>query len=380
MPIFDQGYQHWSGELSGSWSRWWTITRNGVRVGLKNRLLRLYLLVALAPALGLAGMLCIWSLLERQSAAIRPLAPMLAALFNPELLMDPKHYRLTVWTLSYSYFLDTELWLSMIMVLLVGPNLISQDLRFNALPLYFSRPLRRIDYFAGKLGIVAAFLAMVTIAPSIVAYVLGMLLSLDVTIVPQTIGLLLSAIAYGAVMAVSTGLLILALSSLSRNSRYVVLFWLGIWFLSGIMSVTLQAVAEQERFFARNRAEEHYERQLAVYQSSDQRSAEQEANLEKMRQELDQMTTAQAEAERNDWRPMVSYTANLARVGRHLLGTDAAWKEVSEFQEDEDRQQFLMRYMGSQYPWEWSAAVLAGLCGVSLCILSLRIRSLDRLK
>ena len=32
MPIFDQGYQHWSGALSGQAWRWLTITRQGVRV------------------------------------------------------------------------------------------------------------------------------------------------------------------------------------------------------------------------------------------------------------------------------------------------------------------------------------------------------------
>ena len=33
MPIIDQGYQHWSGELSGHAWRWLAIARHGVRVG-----------------------------------------------------------------------------------------------------------------------------------------------------------------------------------------------------------------------------------------------------------------------------------------------------------------------------------------------------------
>ena len=40
MPIFDQGYQHWSGELSGHTWRWLAITRHGVRVALSNRWIR----------------------------------------------------------------------------------------------------------------------------------------------------------------------------------------------------------------------------------------------------------------------------------------------------------------------------------------------------
>ena len=48
MPIFDQGYQHWSGTLSGHAWRWLAITRHGVRVALTNRWLRIALLVVLA--------------------------------------------------------------------------------------------------------------------------------------------------------------------------------------------------------------------------------------------------------------------------------------------------------------------------------------------
>jgi len=51
MPIFDQGYQHWSGELSGHGWRWLAIARNGVRAGLKGWMLRLALLFAWVPAL-----------------------------------------------------------------------------------------------------------------------------------------------------------------------------------------------------------------------------------------------------------------------------------------------------------------------------------------
>ena len=153
--------------------------------------------------------------------------------FGPQSVADPKHYRVEVWTICYHYFLLAELRFSMLLILLVGPNLISQDLRFNALPLYFSRPLRRIDYFVGKLGVIAAFIGMIVIVPSIIAYVLGLLFSLDITIVKDTFRVLLASIAYGLVIALSAGLLILALSSLSRNSRYVALFWVAIWFSAG---------------------------------------------------------------------------------------------------------------------------------------------------
>ena len=50
MPIIDQGYQHWSGELSGHAWRWLTIARHGMRVGMKESKVRLVILVAWVPA------------------------------------------------------------------------------------------------------------------------------------------------------------------------------------------------------------------------------------------------------------------------------------------------------------------------------------------
>src|SRR5580692_2495605 len=51
MPIFDQGYQHWKGQLSGHGWRWLAIARHGVRIGLQGRVFRIVLLISLLPAI-----------------------------------------------------------------------------------------------------------------------------------------------------------------------------------------------------------------------------------------------------------------------------------------------------------------------------------------
>ena len=56
MPIFDQGYQHWSGTLAGHTWRWFTISRQGVRVGMKNPFLRIVVIISWLPAVALAGL------------------------------------------------------------------------------------------------------------------------------------------------------------------------------------------------------------------------------------------------------------------------------------------------------------------------------------
>jgi ABC-2 type transport system permease protein len=382
MPIFDQGYQHWSGELTGHRWRWLAITRHGVRIGMKNRLVRIAMMLAWLPAVMLAFSLCVWGLLEQKSDLVKPLLSFLSFL-GPEILDNPKAYRIEIWTLCFDYFLLTELRLSMFMVLLVGPSLISRDLRFNALPLYFSRPIRRIDYFLGKLGVIVTFLGLLLVVPSVVAYVLGLLFSLDLSILRDTLPLLLACIGYGIAMSLSTGLLILALSSLSRNSRYVGLFWLAVWFVSSIVGTVLEEVSREERM------REVYHR-MAIAEQERQAAPPPKTVEERQQQVTSQRRSSQSiwheaqkqerEAARTDWRPLFSYTANLSRVGRRWLGTDACWERLSATVPPDDRDQFLFENLGTQYPWYWSAAVLAALFGMSACILNFRVKSLDRLK
>jgi ABC-2 type transport system permease protein len=208
--------------------------------------------------------------------------------------------------------------------LVVGPALISQDLRFNAVPLYYSRPLTRADYFLGKLGVIAGYLGYVTVLPLTLAYLLGTVFSADITVFRDTFGLYLAGLAYSAVIIVSSGTLMLALSSLSRNSRYVGVMWVAVWIISNSVAEVLGHTLKA------------------------------------------------------DWSPVVSYTQNLRRLAEYLFDLRGAADRLAAL---------LHRPAGlglnvllHTYPWYWSALVLAGLCGASLWILTTRVRSLDRLK
>jgi ABC-2 type transport system permease protein len=353
MPIFEQGYQNWSGTLRGHAWRWLAITRHGVRAALANKWLRWVLLLAWAPAVLLVVVLCLWGLLEQQSELIVQLRPLLGFL-PPEMLNDPRTHRQEVWTLSYSYFMLYELRLSMLLVLIVGPALISQDLRFNALPLYLSRPLRRRDYFLGKLGVIVAFLGAVTVVPAVIAYFMGLLFSLDLSIIRDTLPLLARTVLFGLIVAVSAGTLMLALSSLSRNSRYVALFWLAVWIGTSAVSGVLTTVDREQR------------------QRDAWRRGGEGFNAEFVETEL--------QAARANWRHLVSYTSNLSRIGQELMGTPDAWDNVVELVPPQAQPMLRLSNVDAMYPWTWSAAVLSGLLAISVWILKSSIRSLDRLK
>jgi hypothetical protein len=146
----------------------------------------------------------------------------------------------------------------------------------------------------------------------------------------------------------------LALSSLSRNSRYIALLWIGVWILSSTVSLVLTTV-EQERRIS-------------------------EAGVPPQFWVSEEHLQNEIEAAKSDWRPLVSYSANLRRVGERLLRTNAAWERLLELAPAGQRSQFLWQLNGNQYPWYWSAGVLAVLFVLSVGILNFSIKSLDRLK
>jgi ABC-2 type transport system permease protein len=401
MPIFDQGYQHWKGTLSGHAWRWLAITKQGVRGQLKGTLsiARLLLLGAMLPALLLVVVMAIWGLIEQGSeSAVRLLQPIL-----PEgVTADPHAYRHAVWTISYSIFFQVQLVLIMLLVVLVGPNLVSRDLRFNAFPLYFSRPLTRLDYFLGKLGVIAALVGAVAVLPAVAAYILGICFSLDLTVVRDTWRLLPASILYGLIIVVSAGTLMLALSSLSRRSLYVGIAWIGIWIVSATVSSVLDGIqrrslyqqAYQEQSAGANlpRNAPHHDPDDPSTMRNRPVGGPSARTWDNIHQRVAQ---ARAEAARTDWRPLCSYVANLKRLGEALLNTDEAWVEINRPVEAPRAMAGALLGRGRsapvnnrrladdlvpQYPWTWSAGVLAGLFGLSLWILSTRVKSLDRLR
>jgi ABC-2 type transport system permease protein len=414
MPIFDQGYQHWQGPLSGHGWRWLAIARHGVRVQLKNRILRFLLLISWAPAVALVVAVALWGLVELRNETILPLV---RNLLPPEIFRDPIAYRATVWTLAYSFFFKFEIFCIFLLVVIAGPGLISRDLRFNAMPLYLSRPLTRLDYFVGKLGVIGALVASVAVGPAVVAYIVGVCFSMDLSVVKDTYGVLLGSVAYGLVITLSAGTLMLALSSLTSRSLYVGIAFAGLWIISSSVGSIMTGIHGDS--LRRGIMEEEMTKWVADHPpppgvqmhgswpqmgrvQADQKEAADRWYRE--HREVSQMAwaqgqQAQVEAAREDWRPLCSYGGNLGRFADLLLDTDSAWvafgKAVMQPGPEASRpgpggrprpnlppgsERQFANAMVAQYPWWWSAAVLSGLLGLSTWVMTRRVKSLDRLK
>ena len=172
MPIFDQGYQHWQGELGGNLGAGGQLRGKACASASRIAICATVLYLAWMPAFALGddalhlGNGRTQFRLHQVSAEHAGKNARSAKSLNAPRTIASKSGRSAT-----TIFLLIEMYYAMLLILMVGPNLISQDLRFNALPLYFSRPLRRIDYFIGKLGVIMALFGMIVIVPSIIAYI-----------------------------------------------------------------------------------------------------------------------------------------------------------------------------------------------------------------
>lgn len=93
-----------------------------------------------------------------------------------------------------------------------APQAVSRDLRFKTVPLYFSRPLERVDYVAAKYAALAAALFVLTAAPLLVLYVGALLAKLDFWKQTEGFGKGLLAAALLSLLFAGIGLVLAALT------------------------------------------------------------------------------------------------------------------------------------------------------------------------
>lgn len=93
-----------------------------------------------------------------------------------------------------------------------APQSVSRDLRFKTVPLYFSRPLERIDYVVAKYGAMAAALFILTGVPLVVLYLGALLAKLDFWTQTEGFGKGLLSAALLSLLFAGVGLVLAALT------------------------------------------------------------------------------------------------------------------------------------------------------------------------
>jgi ABC-type transport system involved in multi-copper enzyme maturation permease subunit len=233
MPIYDQGYQHWKGELRRYPIRWWPILRRGVLEILRQRK---YLFLLLGA--------WFWPLVKGVEFFLKARG----GRFLPEdsalsgFLSVGKDFFFGV--LTHDLVMLTVL----LFVVLTGSEIISRDRHYNALQIYFSKPLTPNDYIFGKLGIVGSFLVMAVWAPMMLLWLFAVSVRTTDGYFGQvwTVPILITL--YVAMLIAVAGLLILALSSIGRRGIFIAVSWLILfgWGPMGFPSMVLQGISNQD--------------------------------------------------------------------------------------------------------------------------------------
>ncbi|APZ93188.1 hypothetical protein [Fuerstiella marisgermanici] len=250
MPIHNLGYREWEGQRESGNSRWSVIAGVGIRRAWQSKWLRRIAFVVWAPPLAYGILIFLFEQVLTGEIATRQgeRSTFLDVLtfFLPSESMNAVRAGLYAANTAVGDELLTVarpiFWKSVLLQLqrsqtiglilvvgLVAPPLISQDVRSRAFLLYFSRPLTRLQYIAGKFATVAAFLLLICTLPQLMLYVFAVLLSPDISVVAYTWDLPLRAIVASCVTIIPTTMLALMLSSLTTETRFATFGWFLIW-------------------------------------------------------------------------------------------------------------------------------------------------------
>jgi ABC-type transport system involved in multi-copper enzyme maturation permease subunit len=220
MTIKEKGYDHWDGQVVQKRFPWWPITRTGIRLTFQKKFFKFLFTLTLLPALVFLTGIYLSERLEDFSMTIGESSQIVR--------INPAYFKT---------YLTNEFLMFMVAIILVlaGSGLIADDLKFNSLQLYFSRPIRKRDYFFGKASILIFFLFLLTLVPGFVLYIMKIVFSGSLKFVGEYPWLPLSIFGYSLLATLFFTFYTLFLSSISKNKRYVIVLIVGIYFFSDIL-------------------------------------------------------------------------------------------------------------------------------------------------
>ena len=223
MLIHDRSYQHWNGQINlGSVGCWVVIAKTELKLLAQRKFVRF--IVAIPPLIYLVvhGVLVYLANCFPESVAL--------------LRIDPKFFK--------QFLMQNPIFPGFFIALIgvfPGANLISKDLRHNALSIYLSKPISWTDYLIGKISVIIVLLLMITVVPCLLLFAEHVLLSKNLEFIIQNYWIVGSILIYSLVIIFPLSLLIITFSSVTTNARYA-----AVWFISVLIGTPiLQEIIEQ---------------------------------------------------------------------------------------------------------------------------------------
>lgn len=235
-----RGYSEWKGERAAHAARWWVIAKGNMSLAWSNRWVKIIALLSLLPGIVAGGIVYFFLPLSSR------------------ILMQ---------------VLQGGIIFVFLFGALVGARLISEDRKQGAFVAHFARPVRRLDYLAGKVISLALPLFLIATTSAFVALVAD--LSVDGDTLADRLGsqaarlpgaagyiahvdawnALGSILAFGFLASVTTTGIVLGLSALATKARTAGLAWFAVVALGSAASNILEEAldAQWPAFFSWNR-------------------------------------------------------------------------------------------------------------------------------
>ena len=153
MAVYEQKYKRYAGRLTPEWSRFLIIPRHAYRAVFNSKLFTAFFVICFLPLLVEAMLIYLHhnvTALAIMSLNVRELVPIDGSFFQT--------------------FVNIQGGFAFFVALLVGPPLVSRDLRNNALPLYLCRPFSRTEYVMGKMSVILILLSAITWIPQMLLF------------------------------------------------------------------------------------------------------------------------------------------------------------------------------------------------------------------
>ena len=200
MPIYEQTYRTWDGALEDHPKTWWVITKTGIQL------------------LWRKGMV-ILLLFSYLSFFVRAVQIYVIARYGEKLEIAQRLKGLKIDSDFYINYLNGQTFFLLLILIFAGAGLIANDKKFKALSIYFSKPVSFWDYIIGKFLILCFFGSLITFVPSLLLFVIRIVLAQDIVYFQQHFWIPFSQAGYVILALLAYGSIILVLSASSKGTR-----------------------------------------------------------------------------------------------------------------------------------------------------------------
>lgn len=224
MAVYEQTYKRYAGPLTPEWNRFLIIPRHAFRSVFSSKLFTAFFVICFLPLLVEAILIYLhhnFSAIASMKINVRELVPIDAFFFQT--------------------FISIQGGFAFFVALLVGPPLVSRDLRNNALPLYLCRPFSRTEYVLGKMSVILILLSVVTWVPQLLLFLFQAYLE-GFTWFKDNVWMINAIVLGGLVWALLLALLTQTISALVKWRVVASGILLGIFFIPSVFGAFVNEV------------------------------------------------------------------------------------------------------------------------------------------